>query len=81
MDFTGLHNAIVSFAVAFAKNPANDLECDGAIQRFEYTLELSWKVGGKALGNLGINVFSPRLIIRQLARMDWISDPELWLEA
>lgn len=43
INFQPLENALASLENALQSPPANDLERDGVIQRFEYTFELSWK--------------------------------------
>ena len=49
-----LKRAVLSLGDALLPPPANKRERDGAIQRFEYTFELAWKIGGKALEILGV---------------------------
>lgn len=58
----------------------SDLERDGAIQRFEYTYELIWKVLKKILSFKGIDVNSPRDVFREAAKQDIIEDPKIWFE-
>ncbi|MFH1644774.1 MAG: nucleotidyltransferase substrate binding protein [bacterium] len=58
----------------------NDLERDGAIQRFEYTYELIWKNLKKILSFKGIIANSPRDVFREAAKQDLIDDPEIWFE-
>lgn len=50
---------------------------DACIQRFEYCIELSWKVSMKKLGSL---VKFPKQAIREMARADLISSAEQWLD-
>lgn len=50
---------------------------DACIQRFEYCIELSWKISMKLLG---LNTKAAKPAIREMARNDLISNPELWLE-
>jgi nucleotidyltransferase substrate binding protein (TIGR01987 family) len=48
---------------------------DSCIQRFEYSIELSWKLSMKLLGS---NVKAAKPAIREMARNDLISSPALW---
>lgn len=65
---------------AMIKPPANQLERDGIIQRFEYCLEISWGSAKKILEFQGYNVDSPRNVIREMAKIGWINNPEEWIE-
>ena len=58
----------------------SQLERDGVIQRFEYTLELSWKLLRKILKFKGIEVNSPRDTFRESAAIGLIQDPEVWFD-
>jgi len=62
--------------------PANDRERDGTIQRFEYTVELSWRLLRKYLLSLGRADVSasPKPLIRMAAQEGWILDVESWLK-
>lgn len=51
---------------------------DATIQRFEFTVELSWKVMQEAVRFLGEEAVSPRDAIRVSARTELINDPEAW---
>lgn len=57
-----------------------DLEKDGAIQRFEFCYELSWKMLKRVLNQKGIMVNSPREVFREAARENLIDDPEKWFK-
>ena len=52
---------------------------DGAIQRFEYTFELSWKTLKKVLKYRGLETNSPREVIRVSAAEGLIDEPTAWL--
>lgn len=65
---------------AMKKPPANLLERDGIIQRFEYCLEISWGSARKILEYQGFQVDTPRNVIRELAKIGWINNPEDWFE-
>lgn len=52
---------------------------DATIQRFEFTVELSWKTMQEAARFIGEEALSPRDAIRACARTELIVDPETWL--
>lgn len=76
IDFSTFEKALQTLKAALDPPPANDRERDGAIQRFEYTFELSWKISKKVLQKHGISTDTPRGIFRELAQQEWISNPE-----
>jgi nucleotidyltransferase substrate binding protein (TIGR01987 family) len=65
---------------AMTKPPANDLERDGIIQRFEYCVEISWKSAKKVLEYHEQVADTPRNIIRELAKINWINNPDEWID-
>ncbi len=66
---------------AIAQEPKNielhKLLRDGSIQRFEFCIELAWKVSMKVLG---LTVLAPNPAIRDMARNNLIDDPQLWFD-
>lgn len=61
-------------------NKPSELERDGLIQRFEFTMELSWKLSKKILAENGIDTDIPKNVFRELAKIGWIDNPEEWIE-
>ncbi|MCX3066770.1 nucleotidyltransferase substrate binding protein [Cetobacterium somerae] len=54
---------------------------DGVIQRFEFTLELSWKILKTYLVNEGIDcVNTPKSVVREAYKAGIIKNGELWIE-
>lgn len=49
---------------------------DAAIQRFEFSIELSWKTSMKVLGS---NTVAAKNAIRDMARSNLINDPTKWI--
>ena len=49
---------------------------DAAIQRFEFSIELSWKVSMKVLGS---TTAAAKNAVREMARNNLIDDPTQWL--
>lgn len=53
---------------------ANDIVRDGAIQRFEFCFELSWKAVQQRAREDGIDCASPRTCFQQAWRQGWIEE-------
>ncbi len=74
--------ALISFEEALSalkKTNLNETERklfrDAGIQRFEFCVELAWKVSRKQMGT---NSSAPKEVIREMARAELISNPEIW---
>lgn len=50
---------------------------DASIQRFEYCVELSWKISMRLLGS---TTAAAKPAIREMARNNLIADPSLWID-
>jgi nucleotidyltransferase substrate binding protein (TIGR01987 family) len=59
----------------------SNLEQEGIIKRFEYTLELAWKVLKDRMEDDGIIIgtISPKGVIRQAFNSKYINNPEIWM--
>ncbi len=61
--------------------PKDDVVRDSVIQRFEFTVELSWKVLHRFLKNSGLSEsLTPKATFREAARFGYVSEPEAWIE-
>ena len=89
MDYTQLKTAIQRFGEMLdayrnnAEHPPLEQEAvqDSLIKRFEYTLEIAWKICKKHLEEEGFAeaaTGSPKSIIRIAAQRNLISNPESW---
>ena len=80
IDYSPLQKALSSLQEALKNKPANDLERDGVIQRFEYAFELSWKMIRKHLFGLGRASVSssPKPLLRDAHQENLIEDIEKW---
>lgn len=58
----------------------SELEVAGTIQAFEFCYELSWKILKKVLAYRGINLASPREVLRAAAAEGLISNIDEWFE-
>ncbi|WP_404359242.1 nucleotidyltransferase substrate binding protein [Methylotuvimicrobium sp. KM1] len=62
-------------------NALSNLEKEGFIQRFEYTIELAWKTLKDYLLENGFDVNSPKDVFRQAFQNETIDDGEIWMDA
>ncbi len=62
------------------KEAKDSLDKDGAIQRFEFTIELLWKALRSILLYQGIECYSPRNCIKEAFKANLISDDEIILD-
>lgn len=53
---------------------------DGAIQRFEFTFELAWKLAKAVLNYNGIEAETPRPVIKEAFKAKIIEDGESWID-
>lgn len=58
----------------------NETECQGIIQSFEFTFELSWKTLKDYLENKGSSAAFPRDVIKEAFQHEIIKDGEIWLD-
>jgi len=61
------------------KDAKTDLEVDGAIQRFEFTFELIWKLPRLFLEDQGIICRTPKACLKEAYRIGVIDDEVTWL--
>lgn len=53
---------------------------DGAIQRFEYTFELTWKMMQRVLKQQGVEAGSPKQVFRAALKIGLIDDLDKWFD-
>lgn len=53
---------------------------DGTIQRFEFTVELAWKLLRLMLLAEGIETNTPRAAIKEAYKTAWLADGEGWID-
>lgn len=59
--------------------PKTDIVRDSVIQRFEFTVELSWKVLQRYLRSSGvIDPLTPKNVFREGAKLGIVKDPQAW---
>ena len=58
--------------------PEDDITRDASIQRFEFCIELAWKVSKRYLGT---DTSAPKQVVREMAQAGLIDDVTHWLVA
>lgn len=59
--------------------PPTRVNKDATIQRFEFTFEFTWKILQSVLRVRGVEVYSPREVIRAAFQESLIEDVDSWL--
>ena len=62
------------------KQPETEITRDAAIQRFEFTFEMSWKVMQSIAKTNKPKLYGVKAIIREAYALSLIDNPELWLK-
>lgn len=79
MTLKNLKLAISKLKSGYKEN-LSELERDGIIQRFEFTVELCWNSSKKVLQTNGIKTDSPKDVFRELGKNGWIPNVEIWFD-
>lgn len=81
LELTELKKALARLEEALAL-PKNDIVRDSVIQRFEFTVELSWNALQKYLQMAGVlsASTSPKNLFREGAKIGLIGEPEMWIQ-
>lgn len=74
-----LENALLRLEEALQEPASNALAVDGTIQRFEFVIELFWKMLKRALRVEGIETKTPRESLIQAYQVGWLADENMWL--
>lgn len=82
--FENFSRAVVLLRSALERGPEalNDLEKEGAVRRFEYTVELAWKVLKDFLESSGAQLASvtPKSVVKVSFAARLIADGQLWID-
>lgn len=79
--YANFQKALLQLDKAVEMEEYTDLEREGLIQRFEYTIELAWKTLQDLLEAKGYEgVKGPKPVIRQAFKDGYILDGDAWLE-
>ncbi len=86
LNLESLENALKQLETGIAKtqqNPDDDLRRDGVIQRFEYSMDLSWKVIQRYLKIIAqvneADIRTKNDLFREAARLKLITDAGAWI--
>ena len=75
--FQGAEKALTKLHEGGQKDSLTEMERDGLIQRFEFAFEIMWKCGKDyLLDREGLDVASPKKVIRSLREVGLFSDEE-----
>ena len=74
--------ALLAQALARGTDALNPLEKEGALRRFEYCLDLSWKAAKDYLQESGLRIdpITPREVFRQAAAAGLLTDRQVWID-
>ncbi len=75
-----LGSAIDRLEEAFREPRTNRLWLDGTIQRFEFAIELTWKVLKLQLAREGTETATPKETMRRAFQAGWLEDEATWLK-
>jgi nucleotidyltransferase substrate binding protein (TIGR01987 family) len=78
-DYSSLSKAISSLE-DILQQPMDPYRRDGAIQRFEYTFELTWKSLQRSLKTQGLETGSPKQVFRAAHKAAMIDRVDDWFE-
>jgi nucleotidyltransferase substrate binding protein (TIGR01987 family) len=80
--FANFENTYLKFKEAILIDELNDLEKDGLVQRFEYSIELSWKLLKDYLVSEGFSFTpTPKETIREAFRAGIVNDGQVLIDA
>ncbi len=82
--FDNFDRALALLREALARGPSalNQLEKEGVVQRFEYTLELAWKTIKDYLEESGLvlTAVTPRQVIKDAFAARILADGQTWID-
>ena len=79
LNIDALGNALKRLEESLAFDLSQPLVVDACIQRFEFSIELTWKTLKKCLAIEGIEANTPRESIHQAYTIRWLNDETEWL--
>lgn len=79
--FQNYSKAFAHLEAAVQIDKLSDLERAGLIQTFEFSFELAWKTLKDFLESEGITTTSPRQVIQEAFKANYITDGHTWIDA
>lgn len=79
-SFTNLKKALGRLEEALKEDSENSLIVDGTIQRFEFTIEIYWKMLKRLLLSEGIEAKTPRETLKEAYQVGWLQNEQAWLQ-
>lgn len=79
-SLSNLGKAVDRLREALAVPRDSPLAVEGTIQRYEFVIELFWKLLKRALEYEGLVVTTPRESLKQAFAAGWLHDETAWLE-
>ncbi|MCG7337435.1 nucleotidyltransferase substrate binding protein [Sporosarcina sp. ACRSM] len=79
-SFENLKKALSRLEEALNENQENSLIVDGTIQRFEFTIEIYWKMLKRLLLSEGIEAKTPRETLKEAYQVGWLQNEQAWLQ-
>lgn len=78
-QFEDLKKALYRLKEAALLPADQTINQDATIQRFEFTFELSWKIMQGIVNENIKDIYGPKQVIREAAKLGIIEDPVKWL--
>ena len=79
INVKALEKALQRLKESLTFDLSQPLVVDACIQRFEFSIELTWKTLKKCLAIEGIEANTPRECIQQAYAIHWLNDETAWL--
>lgn len=79
-QYEDLQKAVKRLKEASALPAGDSINQDATIQRFEFTFELAWKTMQTVVQENIKDVYGPKQVIREAAKLGLIDDPVTWLD-
>ncbi|MCG7334329.1 nucleotidyltransferase substrate binding protein [Sporosarcina sp. ACRSM] len=79
-SFENLKKALNRLEEALNEDQGNSLIVDGTIQRFEFTIEIYWKMLKRLLLSEGIEAKTPRETLKEAYQVGWLQNEQAWLQ-
>lgn len=79
-SISNLERALSRLEEALLEDEQNSLIIDGTIQRFEFTIELYWKMLKRLLMSEGVEATTPKEALKEAYKAGWLENEQAWLQ-